>query len=41
ALSLKRLRVDYREDGTNKFVLISPKDQMAFINAVHSGGHSN
>ncbi|GAA5557574.1 hypothetical protein Asch01_02314 [Acinetobacter schindleri] len=36
ALSLKRLRVDYREDGTNKFVLISPKDQMAFINAVQN-----
>jgi len=28
--------VDYREDGTNKFVLISPKDQMAFINAVQN-----
>jgi|SRR5690606_34916331 len=31
ALSLKRLRIDYTEDGVQKFILVSPKDQAAFI----------
>jgi len=34
ALSLKRLRIDYTEDGVQKFVLVSPKDQTAFIQAL-------
>ena len=31
ALSLKRLRIDYTEGGVQKFILVSPKDQTAFI----------
>jgi hypothetical protein len=31
ALSLKRLRIDYTDAGVQKFVLVSPKDQTAFI----------
>jgi len=31
ALSLKRLRIDYTDAGEQKFVLVSPKDQTAFI----------
>lgn len=31
ALSLKRLRIDYTEGGVQKFILVSPKDQPAFI----------
>ena len=34
ALSLKRLRIDYREDGVQKFVLVSPKDQAKFSQAL-------
>ena len=31
ALSLKRLRIDYTDAGVQKFILVSPKDQTAFI----------
>ena len=31
ALSLKRLRIDYTDGGVQKFILVSPKDQTAFI----------
>ncbi|QXX85995.1 PH domain-containing protein [Acinetobacter lwoffii] len=31
ALSLKRLRIDYTDVGVQKFILVSPKDQTAFI----------
>ncbi|KGT46536.1 MULTISPECIES: PH domain-containing protein [Acinetobacter] len=34
ALSLKRLKIDYEENGVKKFILVSPKDQAAFIQAV-------
>lgn len=34
ALSLKRLKIDYEENGAKKFILVSPKDQAAFIQAV-------
>ena len=36
ALSLKRLRIDYREDGVQKFVLVSPKDPTAFRQAIQA-----
>ena len=39
ALSLKRLRIDYTEDGVQKFVLVSPKNQTAFMQALQS--HKN
>lgn len=35
ALSLKRLRIDYVEAGISKFVLVSPKQQQAFIQALN------
>ena len=31
ALSLKRLRIDYTEDGVQKFILVSPKNPTAFM----------
>ena len=31
ALSLDRLRVDYRRDGKTKFILISPEDKAGFM----------
>ncbi len=34
ALSLKRLRIDYTDAGMQKFILVSPKDQTAFIQAL-------
>lgn len=34
ALSLQRLRIDYSEAGEQKFILVSPKDQTAFIQAI-------
>ncbi len=36
ALSLKRLRIDYREDGVQKFVLVSPTDPTAFRQAIQA-----
>ena len=36
ALSLKRLRIDYREDGVQKFVLVSPKDPTTFRQAIQA-----
>ena len=35
ALSLDRLRIDYLKDGKAQFVLVSPKDQQAFTQALH------
>lgn len=34
ALSLKRLRIDYIESGKEKIVLVSPKNQAAFRQAI-------
>lgn len=34
ALSLDRLKIDYVKDGKTKFVLVSPKDQKAFYQAL-------
>lgn len=34
ALSLQRLRIDYSEAGEQKFILVSPKDQKAFMQAI-------
>lgn len=34
ALSLKRLRIDYVESGKEKFILVSPRQQQAFIQAL-------
>lgn len=34
ALSLKRLRIDYTDAGMQKFILVSSKDQTAFIQAL-------
>ena len=34
ALSLKRLRIDYTEGGVQKFILVSTKDQTAFIKVI-------
>ena len=34
ALSLKRLRIDYTDAGVQKFILVSPKAQTAFIQAL-------
>ena len=36
ALSLKRLRIDYTDAGVQKFILVSPKDQTAFIQVLQS-----
>ncbi|WP_347453268.1 PH domain-containing protein [Acinetobacter thermotolerans] len=36
ALSLKRLRIDYEKNGVKKFILVSPKDQAAFIQALQT-----
>ncbi|WP_174558251.1 PH domain-containing protein [Acinetobacter bouvetii] len=34
ALSLDRLKIDYLKAGSNTFVLVSPKDQSGFIQAL-------
>lgn len=34
ALSLKRLRIDYTDAGVQKFILVSPKNQTAFMQAL-------
>ena len=34
ALSLKRLRIEYEQAGTLHSILISPKDQQAFLRAI-------
>lgn len=36
ALSLKRLKIDYEENGMKRFILVSPKDQAAFIQALQT-----
>ena len=36
ALSLKRLRIEYSVAGVPKFILVSPKNQSAFIQALQS-----
>ena len=35
ALSLKRLKVDYLKEGEPKFVLVSPRNQQAFCDALN------
>ena len=35
ALSLKRLKVDYLKEGESKFVLVSPRNQQAFCDALN------
>ena len=35
ALSLKRLKVDYVKEGEPKFVLVSPRNQQAFCDALN------
>lgn len=35
ALSLKRLRIDYIASGKAKFILVSPRQQQAFIQALN------
>ena len=35
ALSLKRLKVDYVKEGEPKFVLVSPRNQQAFFDALN------
>ena len=35
ALSLKRLKVDYLKEGESKFVLVSPRNQQAFWDALN------
>ena len=34
ALSIKRLKIEYLQDGKTKFVMVSPKDQRAFAKAI-------
>lgn len=34
ALSIKRLKIEYIQDGQSKFVMVSPKDQQAFAQAL-------
>src|SRR5690606_35014506 len=36
SLSLNRLRIDYTEDGVQKFVLVSPKDPTTFRQAIQA-----
>lgn len=35
ALSLDRLKIDYLQEGKSKFILLSPKDQTAFCQALN------
>ena len=35
ALSLKRVKVDYLKEGESKFVLVSPRNQQAFCDALN------
>ena len=35
ALSLDRIKVEYIKNGENKFILLSPKDKIAFCDAIH------
>ena len=35
ALSLKRLKVDYLKEGESKFILVSPRNQQAFCDALN------
>lgn len=39
ALSLKRLRIDYTDAGVQKFILVSPKKQTAFMQALQPNKH--
>ena len=34
ALSIKRLKIEYMQEGKAKFVMVSPKDQQAFTQAL-------
>lgn len=34
ALSIKRLKIEYVQDGKTKFVMVSPKDPQAFAKAI-------
>lgn len=34
ALSLKRLKIEYQQAGENKFILVSPRQQQAFCQAL-------
>ena len=34
ALSIKRLKIEYVQEGKAKFVMVSPKDQQAFAQAL-------
>ena len=34
ALSIKRLKIEYLQDGKTKFVMVSPKDPQAFAKAI-------